>query len=151
MQETESGQREAMSKVDTAWLRMERPTNRMMITGVLMFSGPLDPERIKALLAERFLAFRRFRQKAVMAANSAYWETDPDFDIGAHVRVARLPGKAGKAELEAFVSELASTSLDMSRPLWQLHLIEVFGSSGGRGGVLFARIHLCFSDGLALV
>jgi WS/DGAT/MGAT family acyltransferase len=149
--EQEQGQRESMSKVDTAWLRMERPTNRMMITGVLMFAGSLDPERIKALLTERFLAFRRFRQKAVMAVNSACWETDPDFDIDAHVRVARLPGGAGKPELEAFVSELASTSLDMSRPLWQFHVIEDYASAEGRGGVLVARIHHCYADGLALV
>ena len=33
--------REAMSRVDTAWLRMERPTNPMMITGVLMFAEPM--------------------------------------------------------------------------------------------------------------
>ena len=31
-----------MSRVDTAWLRMERPTNLMMITGVMMFDEPLD-------------------------------------------------------------------------------------------------------------
>ena len=37
----ERAQREPMSKVDTAWLRMERPTNLMMITGVMMFAGPL--------------------------------------------------------------------------------------------------------------
>ena len=52
--------RERMSRVDTAWLRMERPTNLMMITGVLMFAAPLDPKRIKSLLSERFLAYRRF-------------------------------------------------------------------------------------------
>ena len=62
-------QREPMSKVDTAWLRMERPTNLMMITGVLMFAGPLDPKRIKTLLSERFLAFRRFRQRAVKSGS----------------------------------------------------------------------------------
>ena len=33
--------REPMSRVDTAWLRMERPTNPMMITGVLMFAEPM--------------------------------------------------------------------------------------------------------------
>ncbi|MBA8889059.1 WS/DGAT/MGAT family acyltransferase [Dokdonella fugitiva] len=147
MSELEGGAREAMSKVDTAWLRMERPTNRMMITGVLMFAGPLDPARIKALLAERFLAFRRFRQKAVVGVNGAWWETDGDFDIDWHVRVAALPGAADKAELEAFVSDLASSPLDMSKPLWQFHVIE--GYRGG--GVLIARIHHCYADGLALV
>ncbi|MEO7326728.1 MAG: wax ester/triacylglycerol synthase family O-acyltransferase [Dokdonella sp.] len=152
MSEDERGAREAMSKVDTAWLRMERPTNRMMITGVLMFAGPLDPLAIKTLLAERFLAFRRFRQKAVMGTNGAYWETDQDFDIDWHVRTARLPGAADKAQLEAFVSELASSPLDMSRPLWQYNVIEDYTSpEGQRGGVLVARIHHCYADGLALV
>ena len=152
MSEQERGAREPMSKVDTAWLRMERPTNRMMITGVLMFAGPLDPKRIKALLAERFLAFRRFRQKAVVGVNGAHWETDPDFDLDWHVRVARLPGAADKLELERFVSELASSPLDMSKPLWQFHVIEDYTSSDIRGGgVLVARIHHCYADGLALV
>ncbi|HEU4664145.1 MAG TPA: wax ester/triacylglycerol synthase family O-acyltransferase [Dokdonella sp.] len=139
--------REPMSKVDTAWLRMERPTNRMMITGILMFAGPLDPARIKALLAERFLSFRRFRQKPVLGAGGGHWETDADFDIDWHVRVAALPGAADKAELEAFVSDLASSPLDLSKPLWQFHVVEDYRG----GGVLVARIHHCYADGLALV
>lgn len=30
--------RERMSAVDTAWLRMDRPTNLMMIVGVMVFA-----------------------------------------------------------------------------------------------------------------
>ncbi len=147
MVEPGGGEREAMSKVDTAWLRMERPTNLMMITGVLMFAGPLDPAAIKALLGERFLAYRRFRQKAVNTGTSAYWQADPDFDLDWHVRIAALPGAAGKDELETFVGELASTPLDHTRPLWQFHVVE----NHQGGGVLVARIHHCYADGLALV
>src|SRR5690606_10764460 len=88
MSERSRPNREAMSKVDTAWLRMERPTNRMMITGVLMLAGTLDHARVKALLAERFLAYRRFRQKAVVGVNGAHWVVDEDFDLDWHVRVA---------------------------------------------------------------
>ncbi len=139
--------REPMSKVDTAWLRMERPTNLMMITGVLMFAGRLDPKRIRALIAERFLAYRRFRQRAVQAATGAWWETVDDLDLDWHVQAKALPGGAGKAELEAFVSELASTSLDHQRPLWQFHVVR--DCCGG--GALIARIHHCYADGLALV
>ena len=140
-------QREPMSKVDTAWLRMERPTNLMMITGVLMFAGPLDPKRIKTLLSERFLAFRRFRQRAVKSGSGAWWETDRHFDIERHVRIAALPGAADKPELETLVSELTSTPLDHSHPLWQFHVIENYRG----GGVLIARVHHCYADGLALV
>lgn len=147
MQDVLGTPREAMSKVDTAWLRMERPTNRMMITGVLMFAGPLDPARIKALLAERFLAYRRFCQRPVLGVNGGHWEADPDFDLDWHVRVAALPGAADKRELQDFVSELASTPLDLSKPMWQFHLIENYRG----GGALVARIHHCYADGLALV
>ena len=144
--------REAMSKVDTAWLRMESPTNLMMITGVLIFRARLDTGRLKHLLEERFLAYRRFRQKAVDSMNSAYWENDADFDMNWHMRVAALPGKADKIELEKFVSELASTPLNHAKPLWQFHLVENYAPDGGRGGsVLIARIHHCYADGLALV
>jgi diacylglycerol O-acyltransferase / wax synthase len=147
MFESEGVRREAMSKVDTAWLRMERPTNLMMITGIMMFAAPLDPAAIKQLLGERFLAYPRFRQKAVNTAAGAHWETDTDFDLDWHVRVAALPGAADKIELENFVGELASSPLDHSKPLWQFHVVENY-----RGGsVLVARIHHCYADGLALV
>lgn len=141
------GKREAMSKVDTAWLRMESPTNLMMITGVLMFDQPLPLKPLRKLLAERFLGFRRFCQKAIDTGGSAYWETDADFDLDWHVRLIALPGCADKAELEKVIGELASTPLDHSKPLWQFHVVENY-----RGGsVLIARIHHCYADGLALV
>jgi WS/DGAT/MGAT family acyltransferase len=143
----ERAHREPMSGVDTAWLRMERPTNPMMITGVLIFAGRLDPGRIKRLMADRFLAFHRFRQRAVPSASGASWETDEDFDIDWHVRTVALPGAADKAVLEAFVSDLASTPLDHERPLWQFHVVENYRG----GGVLIGRIHHCYADGLALV
>jgi len=139
--------REPMSKVDTAWLRMESPTNLMMITSVLVFAQPLPAAELKRLLEQRFLAFHRFRQKAVDTGSAAFWETDSRFDIDRHVRIAKLPGKGDKNALEKFVSKLASTPLDHSRPLWQFQLIENYGG----GSVVVSRIHHCYADGLALV
>ncbi|MHB8680021.1 MAG: WS/DGAT/MGAT family O-acyltransferase [Rudaea sp.] len=139
--------REPMAKVDTAWLRMESPTNLMMITGVLTFAAPLDLKSLREQIASRFLAYRRFGQKPVDTGAAAFWETVPKPDLRWHVRAAKLPRKADKRALEKFVSELASTPLDHARPLWQFHLIENY-----RGGsVLIARIHHCYADGLALV
>jgi len=142
-----TGVREPMSKVDTAWLRMESPTNLMMITGLLFLNKRMEPRKLKRVIAERFLAFPRFRQKAVDEGNAAFWQTDIDFDMDWHVRVAALPGKGDKAALEKYTSELASTALDHSRPLWQFHLIENYDG----GSVLLSRIHHCYADGLALV
>jgi diacylglycerol O-acyltransferase / wax synthase len=139
--------REPMSRVDTAWLRMERPTNLMMITGVMVFDGLIDMATLKQVLSDRFLAFRRFRQRAVDFGGQAFWEFDKDFDLNWHIRRMALPGKATKEELEEYVSQLASTPLDKSKPLWQFHIVENYLG----GSAVVTRIHHCYADGMALV
>jgi len=142
------GRREPMSRVDTAWLRMERPTNPMMITGVLMFAEPMSLERLKRVVKQRFLSYKRFRQKPVVAPAGAHWETDLNFNLDWHVQHAALPGRGDKRALERFVSQLASSPLNHDRPLWQFHLVERFD---GGGSALVARIHHSYADGIALV
>jgi WS/DGAT/MGAT family acyltransferase len=137
-----------MSGPDTAWLRMERPTNPMVITAVLVFRTRLEPARIKQALRTRFLAFERFRQRPVEQTSGYYWEEDPKFDLERHVHRVALPRPGGKRELEDLVSDLASTPLDPARPLWQFHLVEGYR---GRRSVLVARVHHCYADGAALM
>jgi len=69
--------REPISHVDTAWLRMEDPTNLMVINGVLVFGAPLDFERLTETLETGLLRFRRFRQRVVMpkgVVGRLYWK-----------------------------------------------------------------------------
>ena len=89
-------QSEHISGIDTAWLRMERPTNLMMITGVMIFAGRLDYDRLREVIESRFLKYRRFKQLAVQKAAGAFWESDPYFDISRHVLRTSLPGRADK-------------------------------------------------------
>ena len=143
--------REPMSRVDTAWLRMERPTNPMMITGVMMFAEPMSLAQLKRVIQQRFLAYARFRQKPVDGAAGAQWVEDEHFDLDWHVRLSGLPGRPGrtseKRALERFVSQLASSPLDPTKPLWQFHLVERYQG----GSAVVARIHHCYADGIALV
>ncbi|MGZ5583997.1 MAG: WS/DGAT/MGAT family O-acyltransferase [Usitatibacter sp.] len=139
--------RERISGVDTAWLRMDQPTSLMMIVGVMMLERKARLADLKAVIESRFLSFRRFRQRAVQDVAGAWWETDEAFDIDAHVQRATLPGKGGKAQLEALVSRLASTALDFSRPLWHFTLVDNYDG----GCALITRIHHCYADGIALM
>jgi WS/DGAT/MGAT family acyltransferase len=139
--------RERMSGVDTAWLRMEHPENLMMIVGIMVFKDKLDYKKLLSAVEQRFLTFPRFKQKAVQDPTGAWWEDDKQFDIKHHVKRVKLPGKAGKAELEDYVSEMAGTSLDFSKPLWQYQLIENYQG----GSALLTRIHHCYADGIALI
>ena len=139
--------REKMSAVDTAWLRMDRPHNLMMISGVLMFRDKLSLARLRKVVTERFLVFRRFGQRPVETAAGAFWETDPDFDLDQQIVRFELPGRAGRRELQAFISQLACTPLDPSRPMWQFHLIDNYTG----GSALVMRMHHSYADGIALV
>ncbi len=136
-----------MSKVDTAWLRMEQSTNLMMINGVIFLEGQLDYERFLHTIEQRLLSFRRFRQRTEDGAAGAHWVEDEDFDIRWHVRRTALPGKADKHELQLLVSDLASTPLDTNRPLWRFHVVDNYIG----GTVVIVRIHHCIADGIALV
>lgn len=138
---------EKMSAVDTAWLRMDRPSNLMQIVGVMIFDGVLDEIRLRTAIEQRLLRFERFRQIIRQQGGSYVWSEDPDFHLDHHLRRAILPGTAGKAELEAFVADLASTPLNPSRPLWEMHLVDT--SMGGQALVI--RIHHSIADGIALV
>ena len=136
-----------MSRVDHAWLRMERPTNLMMISGVMMFEQPVNIHKLRKVIKDRFLSYPRLRQKVVDTATGTFWQEDEDFDLEYHVRLSALPGKGDKVALERFVSQMASTPLDKTKPLWQFHLVEKYGG----GSALIMRIHHCYADGIALV
>ena len=143
-----SAGRERMSSVDTAWLRMDRPSNLMMIVGIDVFERPVDFPSLQAVIAERLLAFDRFRQRVEFdAAGAAWWVDDDRFDLGVHLQRHRLEGAGTDAQLQAFVAELAITPLDADRPLWQFHLVSNYRGTDA----LVARIHHCIADGIALV
>lgn len=139
--------RVAMSNVDTAWLRMERPTNLMMITGVIVLEGKVDYGKLKRTVRDRFLSYSRFSDRPVERTTGTYWEPDPNFDIESHIHRVALPGAAGKSELQQYVSDLASTALDQTKPMWQFHLIDNYAD----GDAIVVRIHHCYADGIALV
>ena len=144
-----------LDNVDAAWLKMEDPTNLMMVTGVLTFPHPLDMAHLRALIESRLLQFDRFRQRVARPSlpfAPAYWEPDPHFNIGAHVHRVGLPHPRDKGALQQLVSDLMSTGLDFSKPLWQMHVVDGYSPNGvGDGGALIVRLHHALADGMALV
>jgi WS/DGAT/MGAT family acyltransferase len=139
-----------MSSVDAAWLGMEDPTNLMMVTGVLMVDGKVDPKRLRILLDKRLAPFGRFHQRVVRPRTRGglpHWQDDANFDIDNHVSHIALPAPGGDKALRALVSEQMSTPLDFTKPLWHVHLVDGYQ----RGSVVLARIHHSIADGIALV
>lgn len=140
----------AMSGVDVAWLRMDHPTNLMMITTIMTFDEPIAFDRLRETIEVGMLRFARFRQCAVNTEQpgaTPHWEYDKNFDIRSHIHLVALPEPGDQQALQAYVSDLMSTPLDKSRPLWQMHLVEHFGN----GCAVIGRFHHCIADGIALI
>ena len=142
--------RERMSKVDTAWLRMDSAANLMMIVGVWVLKPGIRHADLSARIEERLLRYPRFTQRVVQDATGATWVTDSNFDIGHHVVLEKLARKPRGHEQEALqdrLAELAVTPLCKDRPLWQFHLVENYQG----GSAMMVRIHHCIADGIALI
>jgi len=138
-----------MSPVDSAWLHMEDPTNLMMITGVSLLDKPIDFERFRRTLEVRLLTLDRFTMRVVeprIPVGTPHWEVDPNFDLDAHIHHVALPPPGDMTELQRLISDLASTPLDFSKPLWHIHLVE--NVAGGAAMVM--RLHHCIGDGTAM-
>ncbi|WP_370654020.1 wax ester/triacylglycerol synthase family O-acyltransferase [Rhodoferax sp.] len=141
---------ERMSKVDTAWLRMDSASNLMMIMGVWIIKPAVSYEATCQRIEERLLKYPRFSQKVVQDATGASWVTDTGFDIQRHVLRDKLPPSAKSHPQQALqdrLAELALQPLDPRYPLWDFRLVEHYQG----GSVLLVRIHHCIADGLALI
>ena len=140
---------ERMSRVDTAWLRMDSERNLMTIMAVWLLRPALDYTALCERLESKLLGYARFRRKVVQGAVLSNWADDDDFDIRRHVVREKLERKRGQSERDALqlrIGELAATPLDHAHPLWQAHLIEHYED----GSALICRIHHCIADGIAL-
>jgi len=141
---------ERMSKVDTAWLRMDSPSNLMMILGVWIIKPAVRFETARDRIQDRLLQYPRFTQRVQQDATGASWVTDTAFDIHRHVLREKLPPSARKhpeQSLQTRLGVLAMQPLDMHHPLWEFRLVEHFDG----GSAMLVRIHHCIADGLALI
>ncbi len=143
-------ERTAFSHVDAAWLRMDSRTNPMVITACLRFDGVVPFAMIEALIRERLIPQRRFRERVVdsrLPLSTPQWELDEAFEPSAHIHHVRVPAPADRAAFAALLSDLTSAPLDRARPLWQVHVVD--DALGGTA--LVARLHHCIGDGVSLV
>ena len=144
---------ERMTKVDTAWLRMDNDANLMMIVGVWQLAPGVKHAAVCERIENSLLKYDRFKQRVMEDAAGATWVMDRNFDLANHVVPEKLPKSANQEQaLQDRVAVLATQRLDPKRPLWQIHLIEDYtGPDGVKGSAMIVRIHHCIADGIALI
>jgi WS/DGAT/MGAT family acyltransferase len=115
--------------------------------GRVTFRGILrDIERrlhLAPMLRERLI-------RVPMDLDHPYWVEDADFDLEFHVRHLALPAPGDWRQLCIQAARLHSRALDMSRPPWEIYVIEgVDGVAGVPAGsyAMFMKTHHAAIDG----
>jgi WS/DGAT/MGAT family acyltransferase len=143
-----------LTGADATFLYLQTPTSHMEVGGVIVLDaskveGGVSYERARALIEARLHLVPPFRRRLVhvpFELDNPRWIEDPDFDLDFHLRPAALPAPGGMAELARYAAEVMSRPLDLSRPLWEMHIVE--GLEGGRAA-LISKTHHAAIDGVS--
>ena len=128
-----------LNNVDLAWLRMDDPTNPMLITVVMRFQGHIHHERLIEILKFHLGRYRRFRQRIVQPKRPfrrPYWEDVPGYRVEDHVERQELRSPADEAALDELINQKVNEPLDFNHPLWQMTLVDNFPA----GSVIITRL-----------
>lgn len=138
-----------LSPLDQMFARMESQRTPMHIGALAIFELP--PGAPPSFTRDLYDAFSQmdylpFPFDSVIAGGPTmgYWkqvQPDPSY----HVRLSALPRPGTDRDLATLVERLHSTPLDMSKPLWEAHVIE--GLAGDRFAFYF-KAHHCATDGM---
>ncbi|NJD58655.1 MAG: DUF1298 domain-containing protein [Anaerolineae bacterium] len=139
-----------LNSVDHAWLRMETPSNQMMITVLFRFDGEVSHDQLVSALAVVVKRFRRFHQRIVRPGGifrRPYWEDDPSDRVEDHIEVLELASPVTDDQITELVNQRMNTPLDFSHPLWRLTLVK----NHPGGSAVIVCVHHCIADGISLM
>lgn len=139
-----------LSALDASFLYLQDRTTPMHVGSVLIFEPAegFSYEGLVSLVSNRIAFVPRYRQRVRQLLGRILppvWVTDDNFDVTYHVRRSALPRPGTTEQLEEFVARVQSRQLDLSRPLWELYLVD--GLQDGRFAIV-TKTHVSLVDGI---
>ena len=122
-----------LSGSDAFFLYTDKPGQHQHISTIYLYdqsTAPGGTVRFKSILEhvrDRLSTSRIFRQKLVevpLNLDYPYWIEDPHFSLEFHVRHIALPPPADWKKFCVQISRLHSRPLDLTRPVWEMYVIE---------------------------
>ena len=145
--------------IDSAFINMENPTVPQQIGSLGIYDPSTAPGhfvRFKDVLAsferrlQRLPLFRTRLVEVPFGLDRPYWVLDPAFDVEFHIRHIALPHPGDWRQLGIQVARLHARALDMSRPLWEVYVIEGVDRIPGlpKGSfAVYTKMHHSMVDG----
>ncbi len=130
-----------VAAADAAWFAVDKPSNPMVVTGILHLTGPLALPQLQQLVQSRMVArFPEFSRQPIRRALGGWHWKSVTPELMHHVRGVCA------TNLPELVSQLMSEPLAADRPPWIMHLVT---GSNGQASIV-ARVHHGLADGMAL-
>ncbi len=142
-----------LNLLDASWLLVESNETPMHVASLMPFSLPDDagPNFVREIMLALRAATtveapwnRRLHTPRLKGLVPLWCEVD-SIDLEHHVRHSALPSPGGERELGQLIARLHSQPLDLTRPPWEVELIE--GLEGGRFA-LYTKVHHSLMDGI---
>ncbi|WP_029115114.1 wax ester/triacylglycerol synthase family O-acyltransferase [Mycobacterium sp. URHB0044] len=148
-----------LSGLDASFLYLETAIQPLHVCSVLEIDTSTIPggytfDRLRDALGLRIKAMPEFREKLVdnrLNLDHPVWVEDKDFDVDRHLHRIGLPSPGGRTELGEICGHIASLSLDRSRPLWEMWIIENIAGTDAHGGgrlAVMTKVHHAGVDGV---
>jgi diacylglycerol O-acyltransferase / wax synthase len=143
-----------LNLLDASWLLVESHETPMHVGALMPFSLPEDagPDFLARMMADFRAAtdvappWNRKLRSPKMRGLVPLWTEVDEIDLEHHVHHSSLPAPGGERELGQLIARLHSQPLDLTRPPWEVELIE--GLEGGRFA-LYTKVHHALMDGIA--
>ena len=138
-----------LSPLDSSFIYMETPATPMHIGSLALYDAkespvaPLTEKKILTFFGDRLAQWSKTRQRLVkvpLDADYPYWIEDRDFDLSYHIRRIGLPSPGSIEELHRLAARIFSRPMDMTRPLWEIYVIDGFDESQGLAPGSFALL-----------
>ena len=137
---------------DLMFIYGETPSSKMHVGGLLPFTPPADAtadylrNMVELARSQQVVApwNRKLAHPNLQFSPTHSWVIDHNFDFDYHVRRSALASPGDERELGILVSRLHSNQLDLTRPPWEIHVIERL--EGGRFA-LYLKLHHALVDG----
>jgi diacylglycerol O-acyltransferase / wax synthase len=150
-----------LSGMDASFVYFETQRTPTHVAGLYLYDPSTAPggqvgfDQVRRHLQRRLHLARAFRQKMVRVPfdlDHPYWIEDPDFDLDYHLRRVALPRPGDWRQLCDLAARFHAQPMDLSRPLWELYVIEgadaVEGLPPG-GFALLQKTHHAAIDGVS--
>ncbi|PWA52005.1 O-acyltransferase, WSD1 domain-containing protein [Artemisia annua] len=126
---------------------LHEPGANIYILAIIGTKTPIDPDLPKAVMVHIIQKNHRFSSLQVKQNGNITW-IPTRVNIDNHIIVPEIDPRLKSFDkfVEEYISELSRSSLDSSKPLWEVHILNTKTS-----GTCILRTHHSLGDGLSLM